>query len=100
MSASLFTFSGVKRVAFVSDRSRTNIHRGFENLEDIGIDEGLATGEVILLHSVFYGFVEVGLELFESQQPKRVIFRRAGDETVMATEIAERAGDLEPERIE
>ena len=79
---------------------RTVVERACEDRLHLRVQERLAAGEVVLPNPEPGRLLEVGLDLGEGHRLVRVVGRRAGDETVGAGEVADRAGDLEPEGVE
>src|SRR5688572_27245554 len=60
----------------------------------------LAAGEVVFLDAELERFVQSAANRVEVKESECVVVRAATDEAMRAGEIAERAGDLEPEVVE
>src|SRR5579885_1013203 len=81
-------------------RRRAVAERPFQDGGHVRVEERLATGEVILLDAEGDRLVEGAADVFEAEEAKAAVVRRAADEAVAAGEVAEGAGDLKPEVVE
>src|SRR5205823_4384821 len=71
-----------------------------ENRNHVAVHERLATREVIVADAELARFAQTRFDLGQREYSVRAIGRRGGHETMRALDIAERAGDLKPERVE
>ena len=67
---------------------------------DVGVEEGLTTGEVELADSVRGGLFDRSMHLFTVHHRVAVVVRATGEDAVVAGEVAEGARDLKPEGFE
>ena len=72
----------------------------FEYGQEGPVNEGLAAGEIDLLDPHSPGIVQIAEDAGGFHQLQGVVVRGAADETVVATQVAERAGDLKPECVQ
>jgi hypothetical protein len=60
----------------------------------------LAAGEIIFAHAERLGLVEQRQDVRGLHHRDAIFFRSAGDEAVAAGDVAQRSGELEPQRVE
>ena len=82
------------------DRRRAVPQRILEDALHFVVHEGLAAGEVVLLHTHAGGLLQRRPHLLPRHEPEGVIVGGAGDEAVAAAQVAHRSAHLEPELIE
>ena len=81
-------------------RRRAQLQGILEDAAHLVIHEGLATGEVVLLHPQRDGLGEGCGDLVAGHEPERVVVRAARDEAVAAAQVAHRSAHLEPELVQ
>ena len=81
-------------------RGRAISQGQLQHRDQLGIQKRLAPGEVILAHTPRDRFGQHLLDRLQRQEAERVVVRAAADEAVRAGQVAERAGDLEPEFVQ
>src|SRR5262249_20033123 len=81
-------------------RGRAVAQGRLQDADHVGVEEGLAAGEVILLHPQAHLLVGQAQDRVEVEVAEGVVVGATADEAVPAGEVAEGAGDLEPQLVE